>query len=254
MISGSHGPLISMFFETEQKEHQHRNSRGTPESHIKLPTKPCSGITNASANWRARNRTNYRDPVLKFVYLTCATLITTTFIIECILLHLVIMPYCHESGFTPTECAYKQAHVVMNAVKCENKCSKDRSSFRCIRVVVSYTKWGRNYTANLFDNIATYQHYHNLGCATSSCHRQNAANHAWVQRFHRMIRRSMKFTCFTHEDHINEALLHKFYGPATLFNTLFWPLGLFGLSTTCLLILWLYDRCRVWGDGNIVIA
>ncbi|VDP83413.1 unnamed protein product [Echinostoma caproni] len=165
----NHGPLISMLFQPDpiaQMEPEHIN--GT--SNLRQSKQLCSGGTTSTtaahqvtANWRARHRTNYREPLLKITYLTCATLITTTFIVECILLHLVIMPYCHESGFTPNECAYKQAHVVLNAVKCENKCSKDRSSFRCIRVVVTYTKMGRNYTANLFDNIATYQHYHTLG-------------------------------------------------------------------------------------------
>lgn len=162
-MHNSHGPLIATFFEVDQREQKQLDGRDVPEAVVTSPAKPSSSATNVSAKWRARSRTNYLDPILKITYLTCATLITTTFIVECILLHLVIMPYCHESGFTPTECAYKQAHVVLNAVKCENKCSKDRSSFRCIRVIVTYTKLGKNYTANLFDNIATYQHYHMLG-------------------------------------------------------------------------------------------
>ncbi|GAA49013.1 unispanin-1, partial [Clonorchis sinensis] len=73
------------------------------------------------------------------------------------------MPYLHESGFSATRCVYIGSRIIQNAVKCENKCSKDRSTFQCIRIMVAYTKNNRNYTANLFDNIATYQHYHTLG-------------------------------------------------------------------------------------------
>ncbi|KAF7255148.1 hypothetical protein EG68_07879 [Paragonimus skrjabini miyazakii] len=163
------------------------------------------------------------------------------------------MPYRHESGFVPTECAYVRARIAGDAIRCENKCSKDRSSFQCIRITVAYRKQDRNYTAILFDNIATYQHYHQLGCATSSCHRQNAANRASVQHFHNMIRQSAIFTCYIHEDHVNEALLHKFYSPITLFNTLFWPLSLLTSSGLLLAAVSFYDRCRVWADANIVV-
>ncbi|KAA3677871.1 uncharacterized protein DEA37_0001240 [Paragonimus westermani] len=212
-----------------------------------LPT-----VVHPRSLWRSRSQT-CREHVLKVVYLTCATVITTSLIVECILLHLVIMPYRHESGFVPTECAYVRARIAGDAIRCENKCSKDRSSFQCIRITVAYRKQDRNYTAILFDNIATYQHYHLLGCATSSCHRQNAANRASVQHFHNMVRQSPTFTCYIHEDHVNEALLHKFYSPITLFNTLFWPLSLLTSSGLLLAAISSYDRCRVWADANIVV-
>lgn len=97
-------------------------------------------------------------------------------------------------------------------------------------------------------------HCYFVQCATSSCHRQNSANQAWVQRFTQLVRRHGRFTCYTNEKHEDEALLYKFYGPSTLFNTIFWPLGLLFLSGICLLFVWLYDRCRVWGDDSGVIA
>ncbi|KAA0199955.1 Calcium-activated potassium channel subunit beta-2 [Fasciolopsis buskii] len=230
------GPIVSLFM--------------TPS---KSPVSASNHIGPGSVVSRAR-RSTFREPLIKVVYLTCFTLITTGFIIECILLHLVILPSQYETGFTATECAYLRTTLVMDSVKCENRCSKDRSAFQCVRVLISYSKSGKNYTASLFDNIATYQHYHFLGCATSSCHRQNSANQAWVQRFTQLVRRHGRFTCYTNEKHEDEALLYKFYGPSTLFNTIFWPLGLLFLSGICLLFVWLYDRCRVWGDDSGVIA
>ncbi|TNN11981.1 calcium activated potassium channel subunit, partial [Schistosoma japonicum] len=91
-------------------------------------------------------------------------------------------------------------------------------------------------------------------CATSSCHRQNSANHEWVQHFCQLIKNTVQFTCYVHEDHINEALLHKFYGPETMFNTLFWPLILLLISGLCLLITWFFDKCHVWHDEKPIIA
>nr|CAH8823198.1 unnamed protein product [Trichobilharzia regenti] len=203
--------------------------------------------------WKGRQNT-YRETFIKTIYLTCATIITTCFIIECILIHLVILPCQHESGFLPTECTYVKTELVASSVKCENKCSKDRSTFQCIRVLVTYSRLNENFTASLFDNIATYQYYHSLGCATSSCHRQNSANHEWVEHFCQLIKKAARFPCYVHEDHIKEALLHKFYGPSTMFNTLFWPLFLLCLSSLCLLITWSFDRCHVWHDEKTIIA
>ncbi|CAH8500863.1 unnamed protein product [Dicrocoelium dendriticum] len=196
----------------------------------------------------------YRESVLKFIYLTCLILITVAFIVQCILLHLVIMPYRHESGFTQTICTYIGARIVSNAVRCENRCSKNRSSFQCLRVVVAYAKRNKTHTASLFENIATYQYYHTLGCATSSCHRQNMANRDAVERFHNLVQRLGVFTCYTHHDHVNEAIMHKFYAQATLYNALFWPLGILILSGTVLAVLWSHDRCEAWGDEVAVLS
>ncbi|VDP69437.1 unnamed protein product [Echinostoma caproni] len=100
---------------------------------------------------------------LKITYLTCATVITTSFIIECILIHLVVQPYIHESAFSHTSCTYLHSDIIKQNVKCENKCSKDRSRFPCLKVLVSYHSGGMNHTVVLYDNIATYQHYKYLG-------------------------------------------------------------------------------------------
>ncbi|CAI2722705.1 unnamed protein product [Schistosoma spindalis] len=205
------------------------------------------------AIWKGRQH-KYHETCIKLIYLTCATIITTCFIIECILIHLVILPCRHESGFLPTNCTYIESKLISSSVKCENKCSKDRSSFQCIRILIKYSRLKENFTASLYDNIATYQYYHSLGCATSSCHRQNSANHEWVQNFCQLIKNTVQFTCYVHEDHINEALLHKFYGPSTMFDTLFWPLILLFVSGLCLIITWSFDRCHVWHDEKTIIA
>ncbi|CAH8430944.1 unnamed protein product [Schistosoma turkestanicum] len=204
--------------------------------------------------WRGGRQHKYHETCIKIIYLTCSTIITTCIIIECILIHLVILPCRHESGFLPTNCTYIESRLISSSIKCENKCSKDRSSFQCIRILITYSRLKENFTASLFDNIATYQYYHSLGCATSSCHRQNSANHEWVQHFCQLIKNTIQFTCYVHEDHINEALLHKFYGPSTMFNTLFWPLILLFISSLCLIITWSFDKCHVWHDEKTIIA
>lgn len=74
---------------------------------------------------------------LKFVYLACATLVSASVIIECILAHLVITPYVSESVFESGVCFIYRT-VTGRRVKCENKCSKDRSAFPCAMVQVIY--------------------------------------------------------------------------------------------------------------------
>ncbi|TGZ52263.1 hypothetical protein CRM22_010674, partial [Opisthorchis felineus] len=197
---------------------------------------------------------SYRVGCLKVLYLTCATVITTTFIVECILAHLVVQPYLHESAFTLTNCSYVHAHIVNHAVKCENRCSKDRSRFPCLQVLVRYTSRGANHTVILFDNIATYHQYKAYGCATSSCHHRDADNTAYVLRFEHRIKHRNHFECYIHSVHENEALLTKFYSARTLFHVIFWPVGLFLTSIACVLFAYLVDRCRVWtGDQSMIV-
>ena len=74
---------------------------------------------------------------LKFVYLACATLVSASVIIECILAHLVIAPYISESVFESGVC-FLYDTTTGKRVKCENKCSKDRSAFPCANVQVIY--------------------------------------------------------------------------------------------------------------------
>ncbi|CAH8434588.1 unnamed protein product [Schistosoma turkestanicum] len=197
---------------------------------------------------------SYQINSLKFIYLTCATVITTTFIVECILIHLVVQPYFHESAFTHTNCSFVHAHIVRTDVKCENKCSKDRSKFPCLRVIVQYLSGNKNHTVILFDNIATYNHYKFLGCATSACHHRDMDNTEWVEKFQRRIRLQRHFRCYVHATHEDEALLYKFYTFISVFHAIFWPVTLFLASSICLGIIYLFDKCRVWtGDQDVIV-
>ncbi|GAA53133.1 hypothetical protein CSKR_104396 [Clonorchis sinensis] len=87
---------------------------------------------------RLRNRV-CSDSCLKFVYLSCATLVSASFIIECILLHLIVVPYLSESVFEPGICKYNGSRRDDSPKKCENKCSKERSSFPCLQIRVVFT-------------------------------------------------------------------------------------------------------------------
>ncbi|VEL40622.1 unnamed protein product [Protopolystoma xenopodis] len=80
----------------------------------------------------------FSDSCIKFIYLSCATLISASFIVECILLHLVVTPYLSESVFEPGVCRINGSFH-KDILRCENKCSKDRSSFPCLQIRVYYT-------------------------------------------------------------------------------------------------------------------
>lgn len=110
----------------------------------------------------------YHETGIKFIYLICATVITISIIVECILIHLVIIPYEYEAGFFPIQCLYIKSTLVSPMIKCENKCSKDRSGFQCVQIQIVYSKAEKNFTALLFDNIATYQYYHLFGVINNS--------------------------------------------------------------------------------------
>ncbi|CAI2722600.1 unnamed protein product [Schistosoma spindalis] len=197
---------------------------------------------------------SYQINSIKIIYLTCATVITTTFIIECILIHLVVQPYFHESAFTHTNCTFVHAHIVRKDVKCENKCSKDRSKFPCLKVIVQYFNGNKNHTVILFDNIATYNHYKLLGCATSACHHRDMDNTEWVEKFQQRIRHQRNFQCYIHATHEDEALLYKFYTFTSVFHAIFWPIILFLTSSICLCIIYLFDKCHVWtGDQDVIV-
>lgn len=120
-------------------------------------------------NWNKSNMVmcltipeTYKMNCLKVLYLACATVITTSFIIECILARLVIEPSLHELAFTHTNCTFIHAELVHSSVRCQNKCSKDKSNFQCKKVLVRYTSNGLNHTVVLFENIATYTQYKDL--------------------------------------------------------------------------------------------
>lgn len=96
--------------------------------------------------------------ISKFVYLTCATLITGGFIIQCILVHLVIVPYLSEANFKEASCLYAGSRA-SSLTRCENKCSKDRSIFPCLPIRVNYTSTDSTVSASgwIYDYYRTYR-------------------------------------------------------------------------------------------------
>ncbi|VDQ01389.1 unnamed protein product [Trichobilharzia regenti] len=105
--------------------------------------KPSSSLrTTASSNYNFATRLKNRvcsNSCLKIVYLSCATLISASFIIECILLHLIIVPYLSESIFEEGMCQYSASRREESSKRCENKCSKERSTFPCLQIIVKFT-------------------------------------------------------------------------------------------------------------------
>lgn len=95
----------------------------------------------------------------KTVYVVCATTLTMSLIVECIMVNLIILPYRHEANFEEANCYLQYIEPDMPLLKCENKCSKDRSMFPCLRVHIVYEWENRNHTAILFDTIGTHANY-----------------------------------------------------------------------------------------------
>lgn len=95
--------------------------------------------------------------ISKLVYLACATLVTGGFIIECILIHLVVMPYVSESNFKEASCKYNHSEKPV-LTQCENKCSKARGVFPCMPLKVFYNTSDKKFSAHgyLYDYYRTY--------------------------------------------------------------------------------------------------
>ena len=92
-------------------------------------------------------------------YIFCATLFTCSLLTGIIILYLVVLPYLHEHGFEESVCHVTKIDPDLPILKCENRCSRERSFFPCLRVNVVYQKDNVNYSATLFDTIETHEHY-----------------------------------------------------------------------------------------------
>uniref|UniRef100_A0A0R3X4Y2 Conserved plasma membrane protein n=1 Tax=Hydatigena taeniaeformis TaxID=6205 RepID=A0A0R3X4Y2_HYDTA len=160
---------------------------------------------------------------LKFVYLACATLVSASVIIECILAHLVITPYISESVFESGVC-FLYYTATGKRVKCENKCSKDRSAFPCANVQVIYIPAPRvqedhipavirairyrnpavrQYLEvrearllHLYDYFSTYAAYKADRCSTSPCNRREADNAETVDQYLRELHAIGLMPCY----------------------------------------------------------
>ncbi|VEL13617.1 unnamed protein product [Protopolystoma xenopodis] len=94
----------------------------------------------------------------KFIYIGCASLFTGGVIIECILGHLIMVPYREESKFIKAVCRYSASQSNRNKfMRCENKCLKSSSEFPCLAIMVTYqTEWADTGTGYLYDYLRTY--------------------------------------------------------------------------------------------------
>ncbi|KAF5396923.1 Calcium-activated potassium channel subunit beta-2 [Paragonimus heterotremus] len=197
------------------------------------------------------------ETLTKISYLACSTLITAGFIIQCILVHLVVIPYRLEANFQQARCRSLNTTRVHEAVKCENRCTRDRQTrFECRRVKVLIWTDKRNKTTGLiFDNIVTYINYGSVGCSTSSCYTKFTEFNLQDHWFFQKMNRKNTFKCFIHDTGDMNAILYKLYDdPLILFHSLFWPLSIVFFSGLALIIIWSRDRCIVWGTDNTVIS
>lgn len=92
-------------------------------------------------------------------YIFCATLFTCALFTGIIILYLVVLPYLHEHGFEESMCEVAEIEHERPIIKCENRCSRERSWFPCLRVRVTFQRHKTNYSATLFDTIETHEHY-----------------------------------------------------------------------------------------------
>ncbi|KAL5968569.1 hypothetical protein TSMEX_003700 [Taenia solium] len=193
--------------------------------------------------------------LIKVTYIVCAVTLTTSLIVGSFLVHMLVLPYFHESEFEPGICVVAKIELhLVGRLKCENKCSKERSSFPCLRVTIVFEKDNKNRTGLLFDTIVTHQNYRSYGCATSSCLQRQEENDFAVQMFRLSLQSRGPFRCFVSAQHDDEALMYKVYQLSTIFNALFWPLSIFFLSLVIIAILYTIDRCKVWNADVLLIT
>lgn len=105
--------------------------------------------------------------LIKVTYIVCAVTLTTSLIVGSFLVHMLVLPYFHESEFEPGICVVAKIELhLAGRLKCENKCSKERSSFPCLRVTIVFEKDNKNRTGLLFDTIVTHQNYRSYGVSS----------------------------------------------------------------------------------------
>ena len=104
---------------------------------------------------RAHGNSTFR----RAAYIFCATLFTCSLLTGIIILYLVVLPYLHEHGFEESRCRVAEIEQDSPILKCENRCSRERSFFPCLRVNVIFQRNNTNYTATLYDTIETHEHY-----------------------------------------------------------------------------------------------
>ncbi|BHF80077.1 hypothetical protein SprV_0702320100 [Sparganum proliferum] len=207
-----------------------------------------------ACGWQRIRRATSWSTALKVTYICSAALLTTSLIITVIIIRQVIWPYAHESQFELAVCRVAKIEEHLPIVMCENRCSKERSFFPCLRVEVAYEKNGSAHRASLFDTIGTHESYHKYRCVTHACQHRFEDNKNAIDLFRNWLQRNPEFNCFVSADHGSEALLKKCYRFSTLAMSICVPACCIFVSVGVLGLLCHYNRCKVWNDGAPLIA
>ncbi|CDS38062.1 calcium activated potassium channel subunit [Echinococcus multilocularis] len=192
---------------------------------------------------RAHGNSTFR----RAAYIFCATLLTCSLLTGIIIFYLVVVPYLHEHGFEESLCHLAKIEPYTPILKCENRCSRERSFFPCLRVSVVFQRNNINFSATLFDTIETHEHYRTYKCVTHSCQKRLEENTFAIHVFRWRLIRQPVFRCFVaFAVHGNEALMYKYHRPSSVTYGMFLPALCCFIAILSLLALWHFDRCRVW--------
>ncbi|KAM3171402.1 hypothetical protein ACTXT7_016699 [Hymenolepis weldensis] len=84
-------------------------------------------------------------------------------------------------------------------------------------------------------------------CVTHFCQKQYEENEFAVQVFRWRLMQRPSFRCFVSSElHGHEALMHKFHRASTVTYGIALPVFVCLIALLALLLLWYFDRCRVW--------
>ncbi|KAL3318642.1 hypothetical protein Ciccas_002697 [Cichlidogyrus casuarinus] len=173
------------------------------------------------------------DQCVRALYMACATVISGSAIVSCILLHLVMIPYLSESVYEPGWCHYDRSQEYSSR-QCENKCSKDRSSFPCLRMQATYlpdsefpqsSKTSFSLSSRTFkqfarksdkvrrlfiyDSFGTYAAHKVEQCAYGPCHKRADDNTDEIHQFKHRYENIRVFRCYARPYNWTELLAYK---------------------------------------------
>ncbi|VDL85724.1 unnamed protein product [Schistocephalus solidus] len=207
-----------------------------------------------TCGWRKLKRATSWSTAFKVAYICSAALLTTSLIIAVIIIRQVIWPYAHENQFELSLCRVTQIEEHLPILMCENRCSKERSFFPCLRVEVIYEKNGSINRASLFDTIGTHESYHKYRCVTHACQHRFDDNKSAIELFRNWLQRNPEFNCFVSAGHGSEALLRKCYRFSTVALSIGLPGCFIFVALGVLGFLCQYDQCKVWNNEAPLVA
>nr|VZI09090.1 unnamed protein product [Spirometra erinaceieuropaei] len=238
------------------------------EGELKDPTKrPPSGINQ----FFSRVRRKYcSGACLKVVYLACATLVSASLIIECILANLVIKPYMSESAFESGVCFL---YLTQTGRRCSTSpCNRREADndetveqylreLRTQRLLPCYARpmrleltpeqmLERSLRVNESSLLETFSQY-------------GDGHHHWpapflpvkVIEWLAQTQRQMQTPRSRRSaDLMAAALMHRLYPGSLLFHSLFWPTLVLIVGLLLTIIAYAIDGCKVWVTDMTVIA